>query len=190
MDKTATTDYPIMTELQNRWSPRAFDSHYELSSEELGSLMEAARWAPSSSNSQPWQFVVARRGTELFSQIHQTLASGNQVWTGEVSALIVNVVETENADGKVLSHASYDVGQAVAHLSVQASHLGLVVHQMGGFDREALREVLSLEPRFNPFVVMAVGRVGNPDDLPETVRERELQARSRKPLSEVAPGLF
>lgn len=190
MDKTATTEYPIMAELASRWSPRAFDPDYELSEKQLGSLFEAARWSPSSSNSQPWQFIVGLRGTELFRTIHQHLASGNQVWTGDVSALVVNVVETENVEGKALSHASYDLGQAVAHLSVQASNLGLVVHQMGGFDREGLKAALGLDSRWNPFVVMAIGVTGNTESLPENLQERERATRQRKPLSEVAPGVF
>lgn len=190
MDKKATTEYPIMAELESRWSPRAFDPGYNISQQELGSLVEAARWAPSSSNSQPWSFVVGVRGDQTFQTVFDTLASGNQVWAGSASALIVNVVETENAEGKALSHSAYDVGQAAAHLSVQATHLGLIVHQMGGFDPEALRNALGLEPRFTPFVVMAIGRIGDPNDLPDAVREREVQPRVRKPLSEVAPGLF
>ena len=188
MQKTATTSYPIMTELAERWSPRAFDGQHEVSDEELGSLLEAARWAPSSNNTQPWQFIVAKRGTELFDQIRSSLAGFNEVWTGTASALIVNVVETENVEGKVLRHALYDLGQAAAHLSVQASHMGLFVHQMSGFDAEQLHTALGLEQRFTPSVVMALGVQGDLSVLPEANREREGAERARKPLSEVAPG--
>ena len=190
VQKTATTSYPIMTELAERWSPRAFDKVYELSEQELGSMLEAARWAPSSNNTQPWQFVVAKRGTPLFDQIRETLAGFNQVWTPWASALIVNVVELANEEGKVLRHGLYDLGQAAAHLSIQAAHLGLHVHQMSGFDAEALHGVLGLEERFSPSVMMAVGKIGEPEMLPEGPRERELLERTRKPLSEVAPGTF
>jgi nitroreductase len=190
VQKTATTSYPIMTELAERWSPRAFDSNYELSEQELGSMLEAARWAPSSNNTQPWQFVVAKRGTPLFDQIHETLAGFNQVWTPWASALIVNVVELESEEGKPLRHGLYDLGQAAAHLSIQAAHMGLHVHQMSGFDGEALRQVLGLGERFSPSVMMAVGKIGDPAMLPEGPRERELLERTRKPLAEVAPGTF
>lgn len=190
MDKPATTNYPIMDELTARWSPRAFDVNYVISDEELGSLLEAARWSASSGNSQPWTFFVARRGTELFDRVRQTMATGNQVWTGEASALIVNVAEMETAEGKTRTHAMYDLGQAAAHLSIQASHLGLYVHQMSGFDRDALRDVLGLDARFTPWVMMAVGKFGELDQLPENLREREVEKRERKPLAEIAPGLF
>ena len=190
MQKTATTSYPIMTELAERWSPRAFDPDYELSEQELGSMLEAARWAPSSNNTQPWQFVVAKRGTPLFDQIHATLAGFNQVWTPWASALIVNVVELENEEGKALRHGLYDLGQAASHLSIQAAHLGLHVHQMSGFDADALHEVLGLGERFSASVMMAVGKIGDPAMLPEGPRERELLERTRKPLNEVAPGTF
>ncbi|MFZ9105751.1 MAG: nitroreductase family protein [Pontimonas sp.] len=190
MNKNATTDYPIMAELSDRWSPRAFDASYVISDEQWGSLMEAARWAPSSSNSQPWQFVVAKRGTELFETVHAILAPGNQVWTTSVSALIVNIYATETDEGKPLRHGLYDLGQAAAHLSVQASHLGLHVHQMSGFDAEAMHQALGLEPRYVPSVMMAVGKLADPSVLPENLAEREVAPRTRKPLSEVAPGLF
>ena len=190
MNKNATTNYPIMDELQQRWSPRAFDATFEITEEQWGSLMEAARWAPSSSNTQPWRFIVARRGTELFETVHSILASGNQVWTSEVSALIVNVYATETEEGKPLRHGLYDLGQAAAHFSVQAAHMGLHVHQMSGFDAEAMHEALGLEPRFVPSVMMAVGKLADPSVLPENLAEREAAPRTRKPLDEVAPGLF
>jgi len=190
VNKNATTNYPIMVELQERWSPRAFDSTFEITEEQWGSLMEAARWAPSSSNTQPWRFIVAQRGTELFNTVHSILASGNQVWTSEVSALIVNVFATETKEGKTLRHGLYDLGQAAAHFSVQAAHLGLHVHQMSGFDAEAMHEALGLEPRFVPSVMMAVGKLADPSVLPENLAEREAAPRTRKPLDEVAPGLF
>ena len=190
MSKQATTEYPIMAELEDRWSPRAFDPEFELSRDQWGSLMEAARWSPSSSNSQPWTFIVARRGTELFSAVHGALAEGNQVWTGSVSALIVSVFESETEEGKPLRHGLYDLGQAAAHFSVQASHMGLHVHQMSGFDGDAMRAAVGVEDRFVPSVVMAIGKIADASMLPEKLAEREVAPRVRKPLSEVAPGLF
>ena len=189
-NKQATTEYPIMAELEDRWSPRAFDPEFELSHDQWGSLIEAARWSPSSSNTQPWRFVVAIRGTELFKAVHGALAEGNQVWTGSVSALIVNVFESETEEGKVRKHGLYDLGQAAAHLSIQASHMGLHVHQMSGFDVDAMRTAVGVEDRFVPSVVMAIGKIADASLLPERLAEREVEPRTRKPLGEVAPGLF
>jgi nitroreductase len=189
-NKQATTEYPIMAELEDRWSPRAFDPEFELSHDQWGSLIEAARWAPSSSNTQPWRFVVAIRGTELFKAVHGALAERNQVWTGSVSALIVNAFQSETEEGKPLRHGLYDLGQAAAHLSVQASHMGLHVHQMSGFDVDAMRTAVGVEDRFVPSVVMAIGKIADASLLPERLAEREAAPRVRKPLSEVAPGLF
>ncbi len=190
LSKPAHTDYPIMSELQERYSPRAYDPEATLDSETWGSLWEAARWAPSASNTEPWRFVVALRGTKLFDEIHQRLSSGNQDWAQRASALVVNAVEHETVEGKPQRWSEYDLGQAVAHFSIQAAHLGVAVHQMGGFDKAALTELLGLEPRFSPHVVMAVGRFGDVQALPEPVRERERAERSRKPLAEIVQGVF
>jgi len=189
MLKPATTDYPLMTELTERWSPRAFDPDAVLTSEQLGSLFEAARWSPSSSNTQPWTFVVGRRGDDTFDMILGLLAPGNAVWANRASALVVNIVEEVSEAGKPQSAAHYDVGQAAAHLSIQATHLGLIVHQMGGFDKEGMHQALGLDDRHRPVVVMAIGLQGEVSDLPDDVQAREVAARSRKPLDEVVSGL-
>lgn len=189
MTKQADTSYPIMTELAERWSPRAFDAEYQLTDSELGALFEAARWSPSSSNTQPWSFVLGRRGDQTFEQIVSVLASGNAVWANRASALVVNIVEEVSATGKPQSAAHYDVGQAAAHLSVQATHLGLIVHQMGGFDKDRMHALLGLDERHRPVVVMAIGRIGDATELPEDVQAKERALRTRKPLTEVVSGL-
>jgi nitroreductase len=189
MKKPAHTDYPIMAELAERWSPRAYDPGHELTSEELGSLFEAARWSPSSSNTQPWSFVVGRRGDETFEMILGLLASGNAVWAHRASALVVNIVEEVTEEGKPLSASHYDVGQAAAHLSIQATHMGLVVHQMGGFDKDGMHRALGLDDRHRPIVAMAIGVTGDMSDLPENIQVREVATRQRKPLGEVVTGL-
>lgn len=189
MHKPADTDYPIMTELEGRWSPRAYDPAAELTTEQLGSLFEAARWSPSSSNTQPWSFVVGRRGDDTFEVIVGLLASGNAVWAKRASALVVNIVEEVSAEGKPQSAAHYDVGQAAAHLSIQATHMGLIVHQMGGFDKDGMHKALGLDERHRPVVVMAIGTTGDASDLSEDIQAREVAPRSRKPLSDVVSGL-
>ncbi len=189
MKKPATVSYPIMAELSDRWSPRAFDADHELSTDELGQLFEAARWSASSSNSQPWSFVVGRRGDDTFDMILGLLASGNAVWAHRASALVVNIVEEVSEAGKPQSAAHYDVGQAAAHLSIQATHMGLIVHQMGGFDKDGMHQALGLDERHRPIVVMAVGAIGQTSDLPEDIQVREVADRTRKPLSDVVSGL-
>jgi len=189
MRKPATTLFPMMSELVERWSPRAYDPDAELSDAQLGSLFEAARWSPSSSNTQPWSFVVGRRGDATFDLIVNQLAPGNAVWAERASALVVNIVEEVSAAGKPQSAAHYDVGQAAAHLSIQATHMGLIVHQMGGFDKDGMHHALGLDDRHRPIVVMAVGYTGDASDLPDDIQAREVADRERKPLSDVVTGL-
>jgi nitroreductase len=184
LDRTAATDHPVMEVLAGRWSPRAYDATAPLDEQKLASALEAARWAPSANNVQPWRFIVARRGTAEHAAIVESLVGFNQLWAGNAAALVVAIAEDADADGNAIGHASYDLGQAVAHLSVQAHHDGLHVHQMGGFDRDALRVRFGLEERFRPVTVVALGDLGDPDTLPDGLRERESAPRSRRPLRE------
>ena len=128
MNKIAVTAAPLHPLLAQRWSPRAFDPQYELTDAQLTALLEAARWAPSASNTQPWRFAVARRGAAAHAAVFDALAPGNQAWAHAASALIVAAAETVGPDGAERSWAVYDTGQAVAHLLVQAQHEGLTVH--------------------------------------------------------------
>jgi nitroreductase len=178
--KTAVTAAPLHSLLAERWSPRAFDPRHELTDTQLTALLEAARWAPSASNTQPWRFAVARRGTTVHAAVFDALAPGNQAWAHAASALIVAAAETVGPDGAELQWAVYDTGQAVAHLSVQAQYEGLAVHQMGGFNRDRL--AAALPPRVTPVAVLAVGRRDNPARLTEPFAGREIAARERLPL--------
>lgn len=177
--------HPVMAK---RHSPRAYSAAATLSPDQLGPLFEAARWSPSSSNSQPWSFVVGLRGDEVFQTILGTLASGNAVWAQNASALVANITMLETPEGKALSHSVYDLGQAVAHLSVQATAENIVVHQMGGFDADALGAALGLGSTHRVITVMTLGTQGNPADLPENLQEREAAPRVRKPLGDVVSG--
>lgn len=178
------TDLPIAPLLAERWSPRGFDADHVIDRDELASIVEAARWAPSAGNTQPWAFAAARRGTEAFAAIHATLAGFNQVWTPAASALLVFAVVPERA-GRMTAFTEYDLGQAAAHATAQVEHLGLNAHQMGGFDADALRTALDLPEGVRPLVVMAVGRHDDSDAVAPPVRERDAAARSRLPLAEV-----
>lgn len=181
MNKTATTAHPILQLLAERWSPRAF-TEAKIDEAALGSLFEAARWAPSASNLQPWGFVHAAHGSAGFAAIVGSLAAGNVSWAQHAPLLVVGVAELTKSYGSPNLYGRYDLGQSVAHLSVQAAALGLHLHQMAGFDSAKLREAVSLPASHEPVVVIAVGIVGEASQLPAPLDERERAPRSRKPL--------
>ncbi|MFE4468013.1 nitroreductase family protein [Leifsonia sp. NPDC056824] len=183
--RTADTSFPLLPALAERWSPRAFDTEAVIDEDKLTAALEAARWSPSANNSQPWRFIVARRGSEAFDAIVANLMGFNQMWAGAAGALVVALAEVVDAEGAERRWATYDVGQAVAHLSVQAHHDGLHTHQMGGFDPAGIRAAFGVEERFVPVSVTAVGMLGDVDALPEPLRERELAPRTRTPLDDV-----
>ena len=136
MKKPTQNEHPIHEILQNRWSPRAFSGQM-VEHDKLLSLFEAARWAPSSSNLQPWSFIVTNReDPAAFAKLLGTLGDWNQAWAKNAPILVLALAAAEREPGKTNHYAAYDLGQSIAHLSIQASALGLTVHQMGGFDRQ------------------------------------------------------
>ena len=179
------TSVPIHDTLAGRWSPRSFDADYVVPEDDLTALGEAARWAPSASNLQPSHFIVGARGTATFEKIFGTLMDFNTAWTPRASLLIAAVAETER-DGNKLRWAEYDLGQAVAHLSVEAESRGLNVRQMGGFDPAALRAAFDLAPELEPVSILAVGKYLDADDLPQGIRERDAVPRTRRALEDLA----
>lgn len=186
--KPAVTDHPIHPLLQDRWSPRAF-APTPVAPEQLLSLLEAARWSPSGGNVQPWSFVVVPRDDEAaFARLAGSLAEGNRVWAQHAPLLVLAVAQQQREPGKPNPYALYDLGQAVAHLTVQATALGLSVHQMGGFDAEQARDAFAIPADHTPVTVLAVGVHGDPAALPEPLRGRELAARTRKPLDSFVFG--
>lgn len=174
---------PIHELIANRWSPRSF-SDQPIESDKLLTLFEAARWAPSSTNEQPWRFIIATKdNSSVFSALAESLMQGNRRWAERAPMLALALAQTTYVGtGRPYRHSWYDVGQAVALLSMQATALGLAVHQMGGFDVEQIRLLLSIPEGFDPIVTIAIGYSGEPADLPEDLRKRELAPRSRKPL--------
>lgn len=183
--KDPSTEFPIHPLLAARWSPRGLDAEFELDQEALGSLLEAARWTPSASNSQPWRFVVATRGSEDFDTIVASLTGANPAWAPRAAALIVICALTATEQGQPLRWAHYDAGQAAAHLSVQAESMDLSVHQMAGFRADDLREALDLPADVAPITVVAIGRLDPQADLPEPLDQREVAPRERAPLNEL-----
>ncbi|WP_144720082.1 nitroreductase family protein [Agrococcus jejuensis] len=187
VDRTAPTDHAILDVLQERWSPRAYEP-VEIDESLLSKALEAARWSPSAYNAQPWRFVVARRGTEAFDRVVGALAEFNQLWAPNASVLILAIAEVTNEEGRANPTAVYDLGQAVAHLTIQAHADGLVVHQMSGFDADAAAQAFDLDERLQPVTVVALGSLGDAAALDAMLREREHAPRARKPLSEIVLG--
>lgn len=176
---STSTLHPV---LAGRWSPRGLDAHHQVGAADLETLLQAARWAPSANNSQPWRFLVATRGSGPFQQLLDALAPGNQLWAHAAGALVLAAAETVDAAGAPHRWAEYDTGQAVAALSLQAHALGLHVRQMGGFDAERVRGYFGLHDTLAPLVVVAVGRHDPDASLPQALAERETAPRSRQSL--------
>lgn len=185
MEKLAETRYPIHDLLRGRWSPRAFADKLP-EREHLLSLLEAARWAPSSYNEQPWSFIVAtKQSPDAFARLLDCLVEGNRVWARHAPVLMLSVAHLHfTGDGKPNRHALHDVGLAVGNLVLQATALGLVVHQMAGFDAHKARGAFRIPSGFEPVAAIAVGYPGDPGSLPEHLREREQSQRHRKDLAE------
>lgn len=184
MEKPAQTDYPILDILRRRWSPRSF-SDQTLESEKLLSLFEAARWAPSSFNEQPWSFIVAtKQKLEEHARLLSCLAEKNQQWARLAPVLMVSVAKLNfEKTGKPNRHAFHDVGLAVGCMVVQATSLGLFVHQMAGFSPDKVAELYNLPDNFEPVAAIAIGYGADVTNLPEPFRESELGPRSRKPIA-------
>jgi len=171
--------------LADRWSPRAFHSTDQIGDADLHTLLEAARWAPSAANTQPCRFVVGRRDEETHKRIFTNLSPANQRWAGTAALLIVAAHVNRTPSGRALPHAVYDLGQAVAHLTLQAGALGLHVHQIVDFHPAGLRADLDLPDGVHPRVVAAIGRLGSPSILPTDLRRLETALRRRRPLTEL-----
>ncbi|MDP2696910.1 nitroreductase family protein [Thalassospira sp.] len=183
MNKIAVTDYPIEHLLARRWSPRSF-ANRPIAGELIHSLFEAARWAPSANNLQPWAFLYAVRGTKEFDHLLATLKPTNAIWAKEAAMLVLASAISDRPDGSPNTHARYDLGQAVAHLTVQATAQDLYVHQMAGFDAGLARATFGVPDDYDPVVMIAVGFLGDGTALPEETRIKETAARSRKPVGD------
>jgi nitroreductase len=185
MHKPAPSDGPIHDLVRNRWSPRAF-SDKPIPHDVLRSLFEAARWAPSSFNEQPWAFIVATKDDrEMYENVLSTLVEANQVWAKGAPVLGIAVSKLAFAgSGRPNRNAFYDTGAAMADLTIEATHRGIFVHQMAGFEPHKAIENFLIPDGWEPIAAFAIGFPGDPQSLPEKLREREVGARSRKPLAE------
>jgi nitroreductase len=179
-----TPAHPVDPLFPRRWSPRAMSgAPVELAA--LRTLLEAARWAPSGGNGQPWRFVFARRGTPAFDPLLAALVPGNREWAHAAGALVLLAARTVRDDGRPAASAAFDAGAAWMAFALQGTITGLVVHAMGGFDREAARAAAALPAGVEPQVMIAVGHPGDPQALPEKLRAREAPS-DRLPLDGIA----
>jgi nitroreductase len=181
----APADYPVDDLVRRRFSPRAF-SDRPVTPQILRSLLEAARWAPSSFNEQPWSFLVATHAEPVeFARLLSCLVEKNQLWAKHAPVLMLSVAAKHFArNGKPNRHAVHDVGASAAWLTVQATALGLFVHQMAGIDVEKARQTYAVPDTHDVIAGIAVGYRGYPDTLPEEFRKKETVRSTRKPQGE------
>jgi len=180
IDKSTEVEYPVLPEIQNRRSKRAFAAT-SISEETIRSLFEAARWAPSSMNEQPWVYIYAVADNhELWNKIFDSLNDSNKIWAQYAPLLVVSLArKTLLRNGAINGAAKYDVGAANALLSLQATHAGLNVHQMGGYNKQIVIRNLNIPETHEPVVVMAIGYPGDPESLNDNLKTRELAPRVR-----------
>jgi nitroreductase len=188
-EKKAATDYPIHAVLADRWSPYAFAAR-AVPEADLWSLFEAARWAASSYNEQPWRYIVATKDDpEQFQRVLSCLVEGNQGWAKAAPVLALGVVSLRFArNNKDNRAAVHDLGLAAGNLVVEATARGLFVHQMIGILPDKARETFGIPEGFEAWTGLAIGYQGDPASLPDRLRERDLAPRERKPLREFVFG--
>jgi nitroreductase len=181
----AETSQPIHEIIATRRSPRSLNPSIAFPDEDLIAILEAARWAPSAFNGQPWRFFIGRNGDSLFSKILSTLVPFNQSWAKNSAVLITVAAKTTKDDGSIHADYQYDCGLSVSQMVFETHHRGFVAHQMTGFDRAQSAEDLEMAPDLTPVVVIAIGKQDLPEKLEGPAAERELAPRIRKELSEI-----
>ena len=186
-EKPAKTSVPIHELLARRWSGRAFDSDRPVSRADLMARLEAARWAPSCFGEEPWRYILWDRNRSEFSwqKAFDCLNPGNQVWAMNAPILLLALAGDRFRErGTANRWARYDTGAASENLCLQATALGLMAHQMGGFDADEVRESFSIPPDYQPMAMIAVGHPGRIDSMDTALLEREQAERKRRPLNE------
>jgi len=186
MIKEAKTKYPVIDLIRNRWSARAF-SKKSIEDHDLFTLFEAAHWAASSSNEQPWRYIYAKReDKEVFDKMVDCLLPGNQPWAKNAAVLILCLVKTGcGPDNRTNTVAQHDLGLANATLLLQATSQHIYGHMMGGYNKAKTKKEFNIPDGYDTVIFMALGYLDSPDTLEEPFKTRELTARTRKDLSEV-----
>ena len=176
---------PLLPEILDRWSPRAFNPERQLTESEKFGILEAARWAPSSGNNQPWRLAWIDRTDKNFeSFVEKALAPGNAVWAKNSSALVVVITQTES-NGNVLDRSKYSTGMAASQLVLQTQYLGLFSHQMSGINADEIQSFLSLDEHHEILAVIAIGEKADAETLPQELALREKAERERKDMEEI-----
>lgn len=187
LEKRAITDSKLDEIISKRWSCRAFDSKKQVSREQILSLCEAGRWAPSCFGDEPWRFIVFDKFSDekSYQKAFNCLGEWNQKWVKNVPVLFFSLADTKfRKTGKPNRWAQYDTGAAAENICLQAVSLGLMAHQMGGFDSEKVMREFNIPENFIPMSVIAVGYQAEPEILEEEYKIAELKERYRRPLSE------
>ncbi|MGD8426750.1 MAG: nitroreductase family protein [Balneolaceae bacterium] len=184
--KEAPAGYPIHELLKSRWSPRSF-SDESVNAKLLHQLFEAARWAPSSYNEQPWRFIVARKEDgEDFEKLAGVMNEFNRNWAAKAPVLVLGLTKKNfSLNGRPNPHAGHDLGQAIAHLTFEASRHDLYVHQMAGILPEKARILYDIPDEYEPLTMFSIGYLGDPETLNDKLKEREQAPRNRKQLEEI-----
>ncbi|MBL7998016.1 MAG: nitroreductase family protein [Candidatus Kapabacteria bacterium] len=183
--KRAHTVHTIHELLAMRWSPRSF-AETPVSETDMNTILEAAAWAASGGNGQPWAFIYGLRGSKTFGMILSALNPSNQAWAQNAGALVLCLARVMNAEGKPSRLALHDTGSAMTTMLLQGTAMGIYGHPMGGYNMEQMREQFSIPQQYETAAVVAMGYVGSPDALSEHNRTREIEPRTRKPLADYA----
>lgn len=171
--------------IAKRWSPRAFDGQ-PVMEEQMTRLLEAARRAASNYNIQPWRFIYAHKtDEESYQQIFDALMEPNQIWADSAPVLMTTIARTHNNAGDPNAHSWHDVGLAMGNLTMQAMHEGLYVHQMGGYYGEKAKQNLDIPEGFEPVAMVAIGYPGDPEQLPDDLKQAEISESEREPLANI-----
>ena len=188
MKNPASTQVAINQTIANRWSGRAFDAAKPVSREQILSLCEAARWAPSCFGDEPWRFLVWDKNSnaDAWQKAFDCLAPSNQTWVKNAPVLLLVCADTLFGHNQTPNRwAQYDTGAAAENLCLQAADLGLMAHQMGGFNVDAAREAFAIPAQFTLMAMVAVGYAGDANLLPDELKARELAPRKRKPIGDL-----
>lgn len=186
MDKVAKSDHPIHELIAKRWSSRAFSTK-PVEKSKILSLLEAARWAPSSFNEQPWRYIVFTQSNLKKLEEAQTVLLAGNSYAKRAPVLICAIAKISfTANDKENRHSFHDLGAANAYMFLEAVNQGLIMHEMAGYDVEKAREVFMIPIGFDPVTMIAIGYQDTPDILPDKLRDKEAASRARKPLDEIA----
>lgn len=187
LDRPALTTLPIHDLLKRRWSPRAFDPNRPVTREQLKVLLEAGRWAPSCNGDEPWRYLIWDKGRDPqgWQKAYDCLNENNKKWVKNVPLLMLSCAGSAfEATGKPNRWTQHDTGAASVSMALQAVAMGLVIHQMGGWDADKARAAFAIPPEYTPMAMIAVGYQASPDVLDEETKAKEMRPRGRKPVVE------